>query len=107
VVEYAVWVDEIFRVEYSSAVVALISTCWNVMTVGAFTLNKPIWQESLIVLAVWENDVLSENVSILVQSPVEFLDELLVNRALSPSVVVELDAELFDALSEDSMILVG
>jgi hypothetical protein len=77
------------------------------MTVGAFTLNKPIWQESLIVLAVWENDVLSENVSILVQSPVEFLDELLVNRALSPSVVVELDAELFDALSEDSMILVG
>jgi hypothetical protein len=107
VVEHAVWVDQVFRVEYSAAVIALISTGGDVVAVWTFSFYETVWQEAFVVLTVWEDDVLFEDVSVLVQGLVEFLDELLVDRALGASIVVELDMEGFDAAGEDPVVLVS
>ena len=106
-VEDAVWINQVLRVEYSAAVVALVSTGRDVVAVWTFSFYEPVWQEALVVFAVWQDDVLFEDVSVLVKGPVEFLNELLVNGAFCSCVVVELDVELFDAASEYSMILAG
>ena len=106
-VEYAVWIDQILRVEYSAAVVALVSAGGGVVAVWTFSFYEPVWQEALVVFAVWQNDVLFEDISVLVEGAIEFLDELFVNRAFCSCVVVELYVELFDAVREDSVILVG
>jgi len=106
VVEYAIWIDQILRVEYSAAIVTLIATSGDVVAVGAFSFYEPVGQETLVIFTIRQNDVLFEHVSILVQGPVEFPDELLVNRAFCSCVVVELDVELFDAARKDSVILV-
>ncbi len=76
------------------------------MAVGAFAFDEPVWKEPLVVLAVGQNDFLAEDVSVLVYSPVEFLDEALVNRALCPSVVVEFYLEGFQVLDEDLVVTV-
>jgi len=77
------------------------------VAVWAFSFDEPVRQEALVVLAVWQDDVLFEDESVLVEGAIEFLDELLVNGAFCSCVVVELDVEPFDAASKDSMILVG
>ena len=106
-VEDAVWIDQILRVEYSAAIVTLVATSGDVVAVGAFSFYEPVWQEALVVLAVRQDDVLFEDISVPVYGPVEFLDELLVNRTLRASIVVELDVEASNAAGEDSVILVG
>jgi len=107
VVEYAVWIDQILRVEYSAAVVALVPAGRDVVAVWTFSLYKPIRQEALVIFTVRQDDVLFEDISVLVEGAIEFLDELLVDRALGAGVIVKLDVEAFDAVSEDAMILVG
>jgi len=107
VVEDAVWIDQILRVEYSAAVVALVSSGGDVVAVWAFSFYEPVGQEALVVFAVWQDNVLFEDISVLVEGAIEFLDELLVDRALGAGVIVKLDVEAFDAVSEDAMILVG
>ena len=106
-VEDAVWIDQVLRVEYSAAVVALVSPGGDVVAVWTFSLHESVWEEPLVVLTIWQDYVLFEDVSVLVQGPVEFLDELLVDWALGAGVVVELYVELFDAAGENSVILVG
>ena len=106
-VEDAVWIDQILRVEYSAAVVALVSSGGDVVAVWTFSFYEPVGQEALVVFAVWQDNVLFEDISVLVEGAIEFLDELLVNRTFCSCVVVELNVELLDAAGEDSMILVG
>ena len=65
-VEHAVWVDEVFRIEYSAAVVALVSPGGNVMAVWAFALYESIGEEALVILTIREDDVLLEDVSVLI-----------------------------------------
>ena len=106
-VEHAVWIDQILRIEYSAAVIALISTGRDVVAVWTFSFHEPVRQKALVIFAVRKDDVLFEDISVLVKGPVEFLDELLVNRTLRASIVVELDVEASNAAGEDSVILVG
>jgi len=106
-VEHTVWIDQILRIEYSTAVVALVSPSGNVVAIRAFAFYEPVRQEAFVVLAIREDNILFENIPVLVQDPIEFLDEPLVNRTLCPSIIVELDVESFDAACEDSVILVG
>jgi hypothetical protein len=77
------------------------------VAVWTFAFYEPVGQEAFVVLAIREDNILFENIPVLVQDPIEFLDEPLVNRTLCPSIIVELDVESFDAACEDSVILVG
>ncbi len=76
------------------------------MAVGAFSFDESVGEEALIILAVGEDYFLAVDVSVLVDSPVEFLDEAFVNGTLRASVVVEFYVEGFQVLDEDLMVTV-
>ena len=90
-VEHTVWIDQILRVQDSAAIVALVSPGRDVMAVGTFPFYKPVRKEALVVLTIRQDDVLFEDISVLVQRSIEFLNELLVDRTLRTSVIIKLN----------------
>ena len=107
VIEGAAWVDEVLRVEDSSAIIALVPARAEVVAVGAFAFDEAVWKEAFVVETVELGYLLAVHVTVLLDSEVEVSNELFVDSALSSSIVVEIYLESFEKVDDESVVLVG
>ena len=106
-IEGAARVDEILRVQDSSAVIALVATRVGVVAVRAFAFDETVGEEAFVVETVELGYLLAVYVAVLLNFEVEVSDELFVDSAFGSSIVVELNLEGFEKLDDESVVLVG
>src|SRR6267378_2483219 len=107
VIEGAARVDEVLRVEDPAAIIALVASRVEIVTVGAFALDEAVRKEPFVVETVELGYLLAVYVAVLLDFEVEVSDELLVDSALGSSVVVELNLEGFEKLDDEFVVFVG
>src|SRR2546425_3321430 len=107
VIEGAAWVDQVSRVEDPTAIIALVSARVAIVAVGTFAFDEAVRKEAFVVETVELGYLLAVHVAILLDFEVEIANELFVDSALSPSIVVELNLESLEKTDDESVILVG
>jgi len=107
VIEGAAWVDEVLRVEDSSAIIALVPARAEVVAVGAFAFDEAVWKEAFVVETVELGYLLAVHVTVLLDSEVEVSNELFVDSAFSSSIVVELNLESLEKVDDEFVVFVG
>ena len=88
-IEGAAWVDQVFRVEDPSAVIALVPACVWVVAVGTFSFDETVWEKALVIEAVELGYLLAVNEAVLLNFEVEVSDELFVDWAFGSGIIVE------------------
>ena len=107
VIEGTTRVEEVFRVEDSSAIIALVPACVWVVAVRAFSLDETVWEKAFVVEAVELGYFLAVDKAVLLNFEVKILDKLFVDAALCSSVIVELNLERLEKLDDKLVVLVG
>ncbi|SRR6266508_2071044 len=107
VIEGALRVDEVFRVEDSTTIVALVSPGVGVVAVGAFAFDEAVRKETFVVEAVELGYLLTVYEPVLLNFEIEVSDEFFVDLALGSCIVVELNLEGFEKLDDESVVFVG
>ena len=107
VIEGAAWVDEVLRVEHPATIIALVASRVGVVAVGAFAFDEAVRKKAFVVETVELGYLLAVHVAVLLDFEVEVSDELFVDWAFCPSIVVEFYLEGFEKLYDEFVVFVG
>ena len=106
IAEDAVRFDEVDGLKNLATVFALVASSPLGVAVGAFSFHETVGEEPFVILAVGQNHRFAVDVTVFLYFEIGFLDEVFVDWAFCPGVVVELYVEGFEELSDLLMVSV-
>jgi len=106
VIEGTTRVEEVFRVEDSSAIIALVPACVWVVAVRAFSLDETVWEKAFVVETIKLGYLLAVDEAVLLNFEVKVPYEFFMNSALGSSIIVEFNLEDLQKLDDEFVVLV-
>jgi len=106
VIEGASWVDEVFRIEDPSTIIALIPTCVGVVAVRAFAFDEAVREKSFVVETIELGYLLAVYEPVFLNFEIEVPDEFFVDYAFGSRIIVELYLERLEKLDDQLVVLV-